>query len=258
MPLFTKSAFATPFGRNEYLRSTQDIKTDSYTVAASTLPALTIDGFAGQKVLQPGTVMAKITSGGDNGKIGPFQRGAVVNEVQTINLGAASAGTVTIGFDGETTAAIAFNANAAAVQTALELLSNINVGDIVVTGGPFPALTTLTFSGAQYTGTNVPEVVVTPSGLTGGTVTVATTVSGGAGAGSATDGRQTAANIVGLCNTFLPWQLVDGDREIAVVYEASVVQARCLEYTAASTVVALSNTTAALMVAQKTMDIKFR
>ena len=258
MPLFTKNAFATPFGRNEYLRSTQDVKTDSYTVAAASVPAITIDGFANQKVLQPGTVMAKITSGGDTGKIGPFQRGVVVNEVQTINLGAASAGTITITFDGETTAAIAFNANAAAVQAALEALSNVNAGDIVVTGGPLPGTVTLTFSGTQYAGTNVPQVTVTPTGLTGGTVTVATTTEGGAGAGSATDGRQTPANIVGICNTFLPWQLVEGDREIAVVYEASVVQAKCLEYTGASTVAALSNSTAAAMVAQKTIDIKFR
>ncbi len=63
----------TPFGRNEYLRSTDPKpRFESYTCAASTVPARTIDGNAGQKVLQPGTVMAKITSGAESGKVGPY------------------------------------------------------------------------------------------------------------------------------------------------------------------------------------------
>lgn len=73
MSTFVKGGgVGTPFGRNEFLRSTQDVKTESYTVAASTVPARTIDGAAGQKILQPGTVMAKITSGGESGKVGPY------------------------------------------------------------------------------------------------------------------------------------------------------------------------------------------
>lgn len=134
MPLFQKNAFSTPFGRNVYLRSTQDIKTESGTLAAATVPARTIDGAADQKVLQPGTVLATITGGADIGKLGPFQAGA-------------------------------------------------------------------------------------------------------------TDGRQTAANIVGICNTFLPWQLMEGDREIAFVYEASVVQNKCIELDAAGAEIPLTNAT---------------
>jgi hypothetical protein len=128
---------STPFGRNEYLRSTKKFLTESYTVAAASVPAQTIDGNAGQKILQPGTVMAKITSGGDAGKVGPFSE-------------------------------------------------------------------------------------------------------------SATDGRQTPANIVGINDTFLPWQLIERDVEISVVYEASVVQAWCFEYTTAGGAVPqpLGNTTA--------------
>lgn len=99
-------------------------------------------------------------------------------EVQTINLGAATAGTITITFDGQTTGSIAFNATAATVQTALEALSNLDPGDIFVTGGPLPGTITLTFAG-KYLGVNVPQVTVTPTGLTGGTVTVNTTVQGG-------------------------------------------------------------------------------
>lgn len=102
------------------------------------------------------------------------------NEVQTINLGSATAGSIAITVDGQTTGAIPYNANAAAVQTALESLSNVNPGDILVTGGPLPGLITLTFAG-QYAGSNVAQVTVAPTGLTGGTVTVATTTPGAPG-----------------------------------------------------------------------------
>lgn len=63
----------TPFGRNEFLRSTNPKpQTESYTVAAASVPLETIDG-NDEKILQPGTVMAAITSGADAGKIGPYQ-----------------------------------------------------------------------------------------------------------------------------------------------------------------------------------------
>lgn len=129
-----------------------------------------------------GLPLGKITA---SGLYGPFA--GRTNEVQTINLGAATAGTITITFDGETTGSIAFNATAATVQTALLALSNLNTGDVVVTGGPLPGTVTLTFGG-QYGGVNVPEVTVTPTGLTGGTVTVATSTQGGS---TVSDGRQT-------------------------------------------------------------------
>jgi hypothetical protein len=140
MSTFVKGgSTGTPFGRNEYLRSTKGRKTQSYTVAASTVQAQTIDGVSGQKILQPGMVMAKITSGVDSGKIGPYS-------------------TDTVGV---------------------------------------------------------------------------------------TDGRSTITNIVGINNTFLPWQLMERDVEVAVDYEASVVQGWCLEYTAAGAAVpqVLSNAT---------------
>lgn len=124
MPSFIPPAgVTTPFGRNEFLRSTQDVKTESYTLAAATVPAMTIDNVGGQKIIQPGTIMAKITSGTHAGKIGPYE----------------------------------------------------------------------------------PSSTVPP-----------------------TDGRQTAANVVGVLLTFLPWQLMDHDETVSVVYEASIVKAWCL------------------------------
>src|SRR5688500_13757458 len=100
--------YRTPFGRNEYLRSTQDKKTTSYTLAKTGIPEVEIDGVA-QKVLQTGTVLAKITSGDDAGKVGVFMGGnAPTNEVKTVTVDAAG-GTFTATFDGETTGALAFN-----------------------------------------------------------------------------------------------------------------------------------------------------
>jgi len=141
-------SYRTPFGKNEFLRSTQDIKTESYTVAKSSVPAVAVDG-VNQKVLQPGTVMAKITSGNDSGKIGPFSA-------------------------------------------------------------------------------------------------------------AASDGRQTAANIVGLNITFLPWQLLERDVEVAVTYECAAVQANCIEYDGNDAAAALGDTTAAALNAEKGMNILFK
>lgn len=78
MSTFIKGgSVGTPFGRNEFLRSTRGLKVESYTVAAASVLPRTIDGATNQKILQPGTVMAKITSGGDAGKIGPYSTDTV-------------------------------------------------------------------------------------------------------------------------------------------------------------------------------------
>ncbi len=155
MPSFDRGpapAAYTPFGKNTYLRSTRDVKTESFTVAASSVAAETIDGST-QKILQSGEVMAKITS-------------AV----------------------GTSTAA--------------------DVGLV----GPYDA--------------------------------------------NALDGRQTLTNIVGINDTFLPWQLLEHDEQIAVTVEARVVQAWCIERISGVRG-ALGNTTAAGLVGQKTLSILF-
>lgn len=150
MASFTKGgAGPDPFGKNAYLRSTQDVKKESYTVSAASVALETVNGVANQKILQSGEVMAKITSGPEAGKIGPFQ-----------------------------------------------------------------AL--------------------------------------------ATDGRQTAANIVGINDTFLPWQLLERDVEVAVAYEATAVQGWCFERDAAGVRIALTNTTADAMRGVKGLDVHFK
>ena len=46
----------------------------------------------------------------------------------------ATGGTFTLTLSGQTTAPIAYNATAAAIQTALEALSNVGAGNVQVTG----------------------------------------------------------------------------------------------------------------------------
>lgn len=73
-----------------------------------------------------------------------------------------------------------------------------------------------------------------------------------------TDGRQTVANIVGLNDTFLPYQTLDRDVEVAALYDGNVIQGWCFERDAAGVRIALSNTTAAAMFAVKNLDILFK
>lgn len=80
MPDFVKSqGDPKVFGVREFLRSTKNLQFESYTLAASSVPA----DADGQKILQPGTALAKITSGPDIGKVGPFQAG-VTDGRQTV------------------------------------------------------------------------------------------------------------------------------------------------------------------------------
>lgn len=258
MPTFVKGgSVKTPFGKNVYLRSTVGCKFESYTVAAATVPNELIDGTV-QKVLQPGTVLAKITSGPDTGKVGPYQASGTA-EVQTLAPTTVTAGTFTLTITNpftnvsRTTAPIAYNATAAQIQAALEALDNVEVGDVLAAGGPMNTTNvTLTFYG-NFVG-NVAQLTVDNTGLTG-TIAVTTTTAGVAGAA---DGRQTAANIVGLNDTFLPWQLLEGDREVAAMYIGTAVQAWCFELSAAGARTALSNTTADAMRSTKGLDVTFK
>ncbi len=134
--------------------------------------------------VKSGTVLVKLSSG----LYAP--NGGNVSEVQTVTVsGSPTGGTFTLTLDGETTAGIAYNAAASAVQTALEGLSNLASGDVTVTGsagGPY----TVTFGGARA-GANVPQMTASGASLTGGSspsVAVATQTGGGAtvaGAGAA-------------------------------------------------------------------------
>lgn len=103
------------------------------------------------------------------------------NEQQTVTLNnTPTGGTFTLTFDGQTTSAIAYNAAASAVDTALEALSTIGAGNVAVSGsngGPY----TVEFTGA-LADENVPAMTANGASLTGAgdqpTVTIATAQAG--------------------------------------------------------------------------------
>ena len=118
--------------------------------------------------------------------------GAGTNEVQTVAQGGTwTGGTFTLTFGGFTTDPIPYNATAAQVQRALEMLPSIDVGNVVCTGGALPgSLVSVTFVGA-LSATNVAALTASAAGLTGSTpsVTLATTTPGAAGAVTDPDGK---------------------------------------------------------------------
>ena len=104
------------------------------------------------------------------------------DEIQTITItGSPTGGTFTLTFNGQTTAAIAYNANAAAVQAALEALSSIGAGNVSCGDGALPGTpVTVTFL-KSLGGQNVALMTANSSGLTGGsspTVTPSETTPG--------------------------------------------------------------------------------
>lgn len=111
-----------------------------------------------------------------------LQMGVGRDEVQTITItGTPTGGTFTLTYDGQTTGTIAYNADAATVDAALEALSNIGAGDVTCAGGALPGTpVTVTFTGALAK-TNVSLMTASGAGLTGGTtpaVAVTTTTAG--------------------------------------------------------------------------------
>ena len=146
---------------------------------------------------KPFTVTTSTTNVGDFGVsvVTNVEGSAATNEKQVVYLsGPPTGGTFTLTFDGQTTGAIAFDASAATVDTALEALSNIGAGDVGVTGdagGPW----TVEFTGA-LAGVNVPLMTGSGSSLTGsGSVTVATTTQGAGGTNEVQRFTLTAADL---------------------------------------------------------------
>ena len=88
-----------------------------------------IDEFSGAGAFKQAWGFDVVASGEDNI---PF-----ADEVQNVKI-RANGGTFTLGYGGDTTAPIAFNASAAAVETALNAIASINSGggSVSVSGGP--------------------------------------------------------------------------------------------------------------------------
>ncbi len=122
--------------------------------------------------IRSGTPLARITA---TGKYGPY---AVTDEAVTLTEGGSGLTSFTLTFGGQTTASIDDDATAAQVQAALEALSTVGAGNVVVTGGPLATGPfTVTFVG-DLADTNVGAITTTPTGGTG-TVTASVVTAGG-------------------------------------------------------------------------------
>lgn len=110
----------------------------------------------------------------DAGYTGAGPLGAGTPEAQTVTItGAPTGGTFQLTYDGAQTAAIAYDAVAGTVQTALLALPNLGAGDVTVTGGPGPGTPyVVTFSASlgdvpqmtashAFTGGTAPNIAVT-------------------------------------------------------------------------------------------------
>jgi len=88
--------------------------------------------------------------------------GVATADVQTLSLtGGPTAGSFTLTFAGQTTAAIPWNATSAQVQAALSDLLAVGTGNVVCSGGPLPSSNvTITFAGQLAPG---PQPVITGS-----------------------------------------------------------------------------------------------
>jgi len=121
------------------------------------------------------------------------------NAVQTLTVtGTPTGGTFRLTFQGIETANIAYNAAAAAVQSALEAISSIGAGNIVGSGGALPGTPVVLTFAKNLAAEPLPLITVTTAAFTGGTSpagAVATTTAGvravGAGATAAVRLRHT-------------------------------------------------------------------
>lgn len=91
-----------------------------------------------------------------------------LNEIQTITItGGPTGGDFTLTFSGQTTAPIVWNATIAQVLSALEALSNIDPGDVLVYGGQLPSGSISVEFINRYGGTDIAALSANSAGLTG-------------------------------------------------------------------------------------------
>jgi len=106
---------------------------------------------------------------------------AAVNEVQTLSIvGTPASGDFKLTLNGETTIAIAHNADAATVEAALEGLASVSAPDVACADGPLPGNITITFGG-DLAGMDITNMTVSDSTLDAGVVSVIETTKGSDG-----------------------------------------------------------------------------
>jgi hypothetical protein len=120
------------------------------------------------------TADGALLSGGSGQAIETTSHVVAIDEVQTITVDpSVTGGTFTLSYDGETTSAIAYNAAAATVETALEALSSIpGVTVSGSAGGPWA----VSFDTGIVAGSNLELITADETNLTGGAGTQAIAV----------------------------------------------------------------------------------
>jgi hypothetical protein len=117
------------------------------------------------------------------------------NEVQTISHNG-TGGSFTVNVAGSVSGSIAWNATAAAAQTALEAASTVAPGDVIVTGGPVPAAITVEFRRALGE-QNVAATTTAVNSLTPATPTITYTTTVGGVAPQTNVGRSVTVWVMG-------------------------------------------------------------
>jgi len=102
---------------------------------------------------------------------------AAVNAQQTLTQ-AATGGTMTLSYGGQTTGTLNWNATAAQVQAALSALTNVGSGQVTCTGGPLNSTPVVVNFTGQLAGMPVTAITVNAGNLTGGTLSIAQTTAG--------------------------------------------------------------------------------
>lgn len=167
------------------VQDTNSITLDLTKFASGTHYAPSTSPFLqGRNVMKSGIPLGRVTA---SGLYAPYA--GPTSETQAVTItGAPTGGTFTLTFSGQTTTALAYNATAAVVQTALEALSNIAPGDVTVTGaagGPY----TVVFSGA-FLSDDVAQMTAAGSFTGGSSPAIAVTTTTAGGAATAADGTQ--------------------------------------------------------------------
>jgi len=139
---------------------------DTPTQDDTTLEIDTLSGMSDSTTLVPVGGRFTVVGDSDTTFTVTAQNG---NEQQSVTLTGVTGGNFTLEFDGQTTASILYTSTATQVKDALELLSNIDAGDVVVTGGPGPATPWVVEFRGQYVDTDVALMVAADVDLTGTT-----------------------------------------------------------------------------------------
>jgi hypothetical protein len=170
------------------------------------------------------------------------------DEVQTVSLANATGGTFTLGWDGETTDALAWDATAADVKTALEGLVSIPAVEVELTpaSAPGSAGYAITFTGVA--GDLAAALTLTPSLLPAATATSAvarglnTPVAGTGGVWRATTGSVTITSTTSgdVTGSLAPGAWVEVRTSAAAANVGSTSRVAAVSYTAAGTLMTVT------------------